>query len=478
MFQSWLADRTHNKAPSMQPETDTDEEIDDLPVEAALDRGTKRKRNSIEPEARNRSRSTTPLISVQDAPLKLNTLHPSKIPFKSTLATHLDRYTRDYSLHINYLSQYRAGAVTEGAFSSTQPFGPDLLADVEEDRAVYPSGTVWTGEEKQAFFGSLARRSRLRPDLISRDIKTKSEAEVGWYLDALDYMSQLRLARFPSNTRTRDWQEGYAPIALEVSDAWIEQEEEFSQALTLSEEQKRKSRLAAEREASLQARIKPLKSLKSYTDIKGKSSFKVKNKMRAEEFQERIVEAESIIREQLVLDADDFLGDMDRKRVLLVGLLLRKRFREGNEEIIPLDLDEDGLISMEAYESLRSRWKEEERRFEALESIRKGGWTEEERGEYVFLKRKVGDIRAELEDCEKNLVETLEDEEEDGQEEEEEPNEDPDIPHKPKRRQKKKRKFNGRYPPIFGRPVAPPRQNLSNRPNGNGPTGPSLQRSR
>jgi hypothetical protein len=113
------------------------------------------------------------------------------------------------------------------------------------------------------------------------------------------------------------------------------------------------------------------------------------------------------------------------------------------------------LISIEAYESLRSRWKEEERRFEALESIRKGAWTEEERGEYVFLKRKVAKVRAELEDFEKNLVKTVEEEEEDGQEEEEEPNEDPDIPHKPKRRQKKKRKFNGRYPPILGRPVVP-----------------------
>lgn len=58
------------------------------------------------------------------------------------------------------------------------------------DEEELPPGEVgmsfWTSREKAAFFYSLARHSKLRPDLIQEDVHTKSHLEVLEYLDLLE----------------------------------------------------------------------------------------------------------------------------------------------------------------------------------------------------------------------------------------------------------------------------------------------------
>lgn len=82
--------------------------------------------------------------------------------------------------------------------------------------------TTWTGKEKEAFFRSLARRSRFRVDLISSDVKTKSQRECMDYINVLDYESHIRKKRISLAD---------AELCHEISDKFNELEEVFSSFL-------------------------------------------------------------------------------------------------------------------------------------------------------------------------------------------------------------------------------------------------------
>ncbi|EIM21871.1 hypothetical protein WALSEDRAFT_68782 [Wallemia mellicola CBS 633.66] len=82
--------------------------------------------------------------------------------------------------------------------------------------------TSWTGKEKEAFFRSLARRSRFRVDLISLDVKTKTQRECMDYINVLDYESHIRKERIPLAD---------AELCHEISDKFGELEDVFSSFL-------------------------------------------------------------------------------------------------------------------------------------------------------------------------------------------------------------------------------------------------------
>ncbi len=107
-----------------------------------------------------------------------------------------------------------------------------------------PTSITWTTEEKRLFFRSLSRYSRLRPDRIAGDIRTKSQAEVEWYLALLQGAVESRrrtdgARRGFTNRSTRGFanrstrgdrhqsrREGRAEGACEVSEDWVVKEEE------------------------------------------------------------------------------------------------------------------------------------------------------------------------------------------------------------------------------------------------------------
>ncbi|KAK8843474.1 hypothetical protein IAR55_007131 [Kwoniella newhampshirensis] len=105
-----------------------------------------------------------------------------------------------------------------------------------------PSDTIWTANEKTLFFAALSRYSRHRVDLIARDIKTKSEIEVEWYLELLmgagaDERRQVTDRKMNKRDRrvrwdsSQTWREGLAPAAREVSDTWVEKEEKLAESV-------------------------------------------------------------------------------------------------------------------------------------------------------------------------------------------------------------------------------------------------------
>ncbi|KAH8081103.1 hypothetical protein HD553DRAFT_261625, partial [Filobasidium floriforme] len=96
---------------------------------------------------------------------------------------------------------------------------------------VPPTGVLWSDQETQTFFGSLARRSRWRPDLISQDLGgSKSESEIGWLIDSLRLLSEIERAKRPDRGTEENsiWKEGFAPCVREVSEGWIEREEDLA----------------------------------------------------------------------------------------------------------------------------------------------------------------------------------------------------------------------------------------------------------
>lgn len=89
---------------------------------------------------------------------------------------------------------------------------------------------VWTAREKGAFFHALSVHSRLRPDLISHDIKTKSVQDVCHYLSVLHAAGSQQEATVPYLLRRQN-----LPIAMEVSSEWVAMEEEKAADLTMRE---------------------------------------------------------------------------------------------------------------------------------------------------------------------------------------------------------------------------------------------------
>ncbi|PWN26165.1 hypothetical protein BDZ90DRAFT_233307 [Jaminaea rosea] len=87
----------------------------------------------------------------------------------------------------------------------------------------------WTRSELSIFFRSLARYSRLRPDLIARDLGGgKTIVQVVHYINALQ---DAKSASQRGRRRTRAAVLGRTPAAVEVDDAWVEKEERLAEAL-------------------------------------------------------------------------------------------------------------------------------------------------------------------------------------------------------------------------------------------------------
>ena len=96
---------------------------------------------------------------------------------------------------------------------------------------------LWTAREKSLFFHSLARHSKLRLDLVTADIPTKSYLDIAGYIAHLDDISDKA---FVSRGRPKDWgafrskfERTFAelPSARETSNRWITKEETMGDRL-------------------------------------------------------------------------------------------------------------------------------------------------------------------------------------------------------------------------------------------------------
>ena len=118
---------------------------------------------------------------------------------------------------LTYLAQFRVHqkfvqAHLKGSLNDEQPL-PSFSS---------PS-SYWSPEEKDLFFHGLAVYSRFRPDLIAESIKTKTTFDVCVYLDHLHNAIPSEI----NGSLTSSLEP-----AMEVSSAWIQNEEKFAAELT------------------------------------------------------------------------------------------------------------------------------------------------------------------------------------------------------------------------------------------------------
>jgi hypothetical protein len=119
-----------------------------------------------------------------------------------------------------YLEHYRShvaafAAHLKGKDSSQEPLAPSFVP---------PTG-YWTSEDKDAFYHALRVHSRLRPDLIAEEIKTKTVVDVCTYIAFLEAQSAQM------DTVCREELE----FAMEVSERLISYENPRASAVFLDE---------------------------------------------------------------------------------------------------------------------------------------------------------------------------------------------------------------------------------------------------
>ena len=132
------------------------------------------------------------------------------------------RHVSDFSLHLSGSEPGRSRDQLEPSF--------------------YPPAGFWSTGDKNAFFHSLARHSRLRPDLIASDIPGKSIADVCVYLDLLAEAAE----------DAPKLKQSLSKPAYESSDDWIEFEEQQASRLCSVEVQESAKERAAGREQQLE----------------------------------------------------------------------------------------------------------------------------------------------------------------------------------------------------------------------------------
>ncbi|KAF7428680.1 hypothetical protein PC9H_007909 [Pleurotus ostreatus] len=94
-----------------------------------------------------------------------------------------------------------------------------------------PPAGYWTSAEKDLFFRGICTYSRLRPDLISESIGTKSMLDVCTYIDILESAS----ARAPTRESDSGTNRADTEIAMEMSRSWIKWENGQASALATAE---------------------------------------------------------------------------------------------------------------------------------------------------------------------------------------------------------------------------------------------------
>ncbi|KAI0821185.1 hypothetical protein BC629DRAFT_1459077 [Irpex lacteus] len=95
--------------------------------------------------------------------------------------------------------------------------------------SLYSPTSCWTGEEKGRFFHGLAIYSRLRPDLIAEHVATKSLADVQLYLSILEEgLNRFHATSSDNGLKFFPLPRNDFSIACEVSDDWIEYEDELA----------------------------------------------------------------------------------------------------------------------------------------------------------------------------------------------------------------------------------------------------------
>ncbi|KAL5527672.1 hypothetical protein ACEPAG_6473 [Sanghuangporus baumii] len=188
----------------------------------------------------------------------------------------------------------------------------------------FPCG-YWSEEDKNRFFHALSVHSRFRPDLIAEDIPGKTAADVCVYLDSLD----------DAAARTRKkFKRAALPRALEVSDNWIDFEENRARGLadleSTWETHQRKSRRGAELRCEKRRLLSARQELSG--DVAGEDNAKhidtIFEELRA--------------RRETEWEKEDYMADLDAARLEAIDNILREAEETCTDPTFEVNSRQDG----------------------------------------------------------------------------------------------------------------------------------------
>lgn len=152
-------------------------------------------------------------------------------PPASEVLSNVDFYSTYYAAHLADVSRGILGHPAVGkrkAIPSHQDPSCPLPSTVDPQ-------SEWSSDDKNLLFAALARHGKSRSDLIAEEMRgAKSFLEVVSYLHLLESATRALTAprsRFKQEWRAPRWTRGRAFAAREVSERWIEFEEELAEVL-------------------------------------------------------------------------------------------------------------------------------------------------------------------------------------------------------------------------------------------------------
>ncbi|KAI0763573.1 hypothetical protein BD413DRAFT_495121 [Trametes elegans] len=153
-----------------------------------------------------------------------------------------------------------------------------------------PPNAFWSAAEKDAFFRALAVHSRLRPDLIAEEVKTKTLPDVCVYLAVLEEGAReaaRKVIYVGGEKKTCDVMLARRefPIALEATDEWVRFEERKAEDLIAFEDSHKRELLAKERDEEVQSRRKAFRARRGEARTASNERDREGEKLRKKEFE-------------------------------------------------------------------------------------------------------------------------------------------------------------------------------------------------
>ncbi|EIW59330.1 uncharacterized protein TRAVEDRAFT_71439 [Trametes versicolor FP-101664 SS1] len=215
----------------------------------------------------------------------------------------------------------------------------------------FPPNACWSAAEKDAFFRGLAIHSRLRPDLIAEEVKTKTVPDVCVYLALLEeatHEASRTTVYVGAETRPVDPRlpRQELPAAVEVSDMWLQLEERMSGALVDPDTLQREA-VAKEREKEVHTRQASIRARKGQARTASNDRDREGERQRRKDFNAWFAEAKA------QWEAEDAWGALDHSSLSALDRMLREdeegyAVGELPEDAEDLVYQHEGLETLEA----------------------------------------------------------------------------------------------------------------------------------
>lgn len=182
----------------------------------------------------------------------------------------------------------------------------------------FPPNGYWTSAEKDAFFHGLVIHSRLRPDLIAAEIKTKSEVDVCVYLDLLAEAGARSTSAVDDTANFVVLPRKDFPAAVEVSDEWVALEERNTSAIIRAESEQADNERQQQRDEAIRLAKNRIRARKGQARTAANERDRDGEKRRKVEF------AQWLETKTAEWELEDLLGVLDSTALLALDRIVRE----------------------------------------------------------------------------------------------------------------------------------------------------------